>query len=339
MTSPAYIRPRRLSSGDVIGIVSPAGPVAALCPERLQRGRAHLEDLGFWTRLGVHATALHGHTAGTPKQRADDIHSMFLDPKVCAIMSTIGGMNSNQVLEWLDYDLIRENPKIFIGYSDITALLIGIYKRTGLSTFLGPAVLPQFGEAELHPYNRKWFEHVLCKARPAGELEPSLLCIHETLRWGVDDDRPRRADTHAGPRVLVSGSASGPILAGNMGVILALAGTEWFPDFDGVILCIEDDEVETPATIDRYLTQLRQIGVFDRIAGLVIGRFHPGVGFHAKDPLDEIVLEATRGCDIPIALDLDFGHSDPMFVLPQGVQAKLELGGNVRFELSEPAVR
>lgn len=319
--------------------MSPAGPVAALCPERLARGRAHLEDIGFWTRLGVHATALSGHTAGTAKQRADDINSMFADPSVRAIISTIGGMNSNQVLEWLDFDLIRENPKIFIGYSDITALLVGIHKRTGLSTFLGPAVLPQFGEAELHPYNRKWFERVLCNAEPPGELEPSLLCIHEALRWGVDDDRPRRADAHAGPRVLVPGSAKGPILAGNMGVILALAGTEWFPEFDDVILCIEDDEVETPATIDRYMTQLRQIGVFDRIAGLVIGRFHPDVAFSDKDPLDRVVLEATRGCEIPIALDLDFGHSDPMFVLPQGVQARLELGESVRFELTEPAVR
>lgn len=333
------IRPPRLQAGDLIGVVSPSSPVAHFVPRRLKRGVAELERLGFRVRLGRHATERRGHTAGSIQDRVVDLHEMFADPEVKAIITTIGGHSSHQLLDELDYDLIAANPKIFMGYSDITALHLGIHARTGLVTFLGPAVLPQFGEAGgLMLYVRQAFERTVCTAIPAGELQPSPEVVAETLRWDLEDDRPRRTTVNPGPRPLRSGVARGRIVAGNLGTMLLLAGTPYWPDLRGAILCVEDDETETPATVDRYFTQLRHMGVYDVIAGLVVGRFPPSVGFSAEDSLEEILLTATRGYSFPIGIDFDFGHWDPIFVLPNGVEAELSVGETARLAILEPAV-
>lgn len=335
------VRPPRLRPGDLVGVVSPSSPVAARCPRRLRRGIAELERRGLRVRLGEHATAATGHTAGTVAQRLADLHAMFRDPEVRAVIATVGGYSSHQLLEDLDYDLIHRHPKLLIGYSDITALLVAIHARTGLVTVLGPAVLPQFGEAGgVHPYTWEAFTRVVMRPEPAGELEPAPEWTHEHLRWDEEDDRPRRFIPNPGPRTLRPGRAEGPILAGNAGTLLLLAGTPYWPDVDGVILCLEEDEEESPATVDRMLTQLRHMGVFARVAGLVLGRFHPRVGFSPEDPLEEVVLRATRGYDFPIAVDFDFGHTDPMCCLPLGVRARLEAAPDrPRLTLLEAAVR
>lgn len=334
------IRPRRLIQGDTIGVVSPSSPVAAACPRRLRRGLEELDRRGFRVRLGAQATKKTGHTAGSRADRLHDLHAMVADPEVAAIISTIGGFSSHQLLDELDFDLFRQCPKVLMGYSDITALLVAVHARTGLVTMLGPAVLPQFGEfGGVHPYTWANFERVVMHAEAPGELWPSPEWIHERLRWDQEDDRPRWAVPNPGPRTLRPGRAEGPILAGNAGTLLLLAGTPYWPDMDGVILCLEEDEDESPATIDRMLTQLRHMGVYDRIAGLVLGRFHPQVGFSDEDPLESIVLESIRGYTFPVVLDLDFGHTDPMLTLPLGVRALLDAAPDrPRLALLEPAV-
>lgn len=333
------LRPSRLQPGDLIGIVSPASPVAHFVPRRLQRGIQALEEMGFRVRLSEHATARHGHTAGTIEQRLADLHAMFADPEVRGIITTIGGYNSHQLLDGLDYNLIRNNPKVLLGYSDITALHIGIHSQTGLVTCLGPAVLPQFGEVGgLGPYMLENFRRTLCSGAPVGPIAPSPMVVDEHLRWDQEDDRPRRHRPNAGPRTLRPGAASGRIVAGNAGTLLLLAGTPYWPDLQGAILCLEDDESETPATIDRYFTHLRHMGVFEQIAGLVVGRFAPQVGFSPTDSLDELLLTATRGYSFPIAVDFDFGHWDPIFILPNGVQADLRAAGQAELALLESAV-
>lgn len=334
------IRPRRLARGNTIGVVSPSSPVAAACPRRLRRGLEEFERRGFQVRLGAHATKATGHTAGSPADRLHDLHAMVTDPAVSAIVSTIGGFSSHQLLEDLDFDLFRRHPKVLMGYSDITALLVAIHARTGLVTMLGPAVMPQFGEfGGVHPYTWANFERVVMRPEAPGELTPAPQWIYEHLRWEQEDDRPRRAVPNPGPRTLRPGRAEGPILAGNAGTLLLLAGTPYWPNVDGVILCLEEDEDESPATIDRMLTQLRQMGVYERIDGLVLGRFHPQVGFSAEDSLEAMVLESTRGYTFPVVVDLDFGHTDPMVTLPLGVRALLDAAPErPRLSLLEPAV-
>jgi len=322
---PTLSKPSHLRPGDTIGIVSPSSPVAAFCPRRLERGIGSLQALGFKVLVSPNARARSGHTAGLIQQRVDDLHGMFRNPEVKAIIATIGGLNSNQLLDRLDYDLIRSNPKILVGYSDITALLVGIHRMTGLVTFLGPALLPQFGESGgLHSYTERWFRSVLMASEQSLEITPSFLSIHELLRWDLEDNRPRKSEPHVGPRVLRRGRASGPIVAGNLGTMLALAGSPYFPDLGGTILCIEEDESETPGTVDRFLTQLRLMGAFERIAALVVGRFHPKVGFSPEDSLEALVLSATEGYEVPVAIDFDFGHTDPMCLFPQGIRAEVD---------------
>lgn len=296
--------------------------------------------MGFRVRVAENARAIGGHTAGTVEQRLDDLHAMFADDAVRAIVCSIGGYNSNQLLDGLDYDLIRENPKILLGYSDPTFLLLGIHAVTGLATFHGPCVMVQFGEyGGLHPYTERWFRAVLMNAEPPGELHPSGLRIHERLEWDRDDTRPRHEERHARPRTLRTGMAEGRIVAGNLTTLTSLAGTRYLPDLQNAILCIEVSEEEPAAWADRDLTHLRLMGVFEEISALVVGRTHPGSGFSAEDPLERLLLDATEDRDLPLALGFDFGHTDPMFTLPIGPNAIADFGGGApRLELTQGAV-
>lgn len=312
------VYPRRLEKGDTIGVVSPSSPVAAFCPRRLRRGVEELEKHGFKVKLAKHVSEKHKHTAGTVQQRVDDLHAMFKDDEVKAIICTIGGLNSNQLLEFLDYDLIKSHPKILMGFSDITALLDGIHAKTGLVTYLGPALLPQFGEFNgMLPYSWEYFEKVLMQSDDV-HVTASKEWTDEFTPWDTEDNRPRIMKPNDGMKVLKPGKASGIVIGGNIGTFLLLNGTPYMPSLQNTILCVEEDEVETPATMDRFFTQLRHIGAYAKIKGMFMGRFNSKVGFKKEDSLEEIVLEATEGFDFPILYDLDFSHTDPMITIPIG---------------------
>ncbi len=334
------LKPPPLRPGDKIEIVSPASPVPALRPERFGRGTSNLEALGFKVHVAENACALHGHTAGTVEERVHDLHAAFIDDEVRAIVCSIGGYNSNALLEHLDYGLIRDNPKILMGYSDITALLLAVHAKTGLVTFLGPSLMVQFGEYDgLHPYTESYLREILMNPDPPGKLVASGVSIHEYLEWDQDDTRPRHEEPCEAPRTLRPGRAEGRMLAGNLCTLAALAGTPYLPDLEGVVLCVEVSDEEDSAWTDRYLTQLRQVRAFEQAAALVVGRVHPDSGFTNEDPLEDLLLGATAGTDIPIATGFDFGHTDPMFVLPNGVRSVADFGDlEPELSLIEPAV-
>lgn len=333
------VLPSALRPGDTVGLVSTSSPVAASCPRRLRRAMAAIEDLGYHVRVAEHATARTGHTAGTAEQRAADLHAMFADPEIQAVMNTIGGLNSNQLLPLLDFDLIADNPKILVGYSDVTTVLHAVTSRTGLVTFYGPAALPQFGE---YPAPMRFtvdaFQRVVGSPEPAGRLPTSRAWTGEILRWDEEDDRSRTMTPNRGPIAMRPGQAAGPLWAGNLGCLLLLAGTAWWPDLDGAILCVEDDEEETPGSLDRYFTHLAATGALDTIAGLLIGRLPPQVGI--DDVTLEEIVTRTVPADIPVAYGLDFGHTDPLWTLPLGIESRLNVSGAraVELALAEPAV-
>lgn len=335
------IKPTKLQKGDTIGIISTSSPVAAMCPRRFQRGMDELERMGFRVKIGKHALNKCGHLAGTIEERLKDFHDMIRDQEVKGIINTIGGFNSNQLLDSLDYDLIKQNPKVIVGYSDFTAVLHAIYQKCNLVTYMGPALLPQFGEfGGLLPYTKHYFTSVLQDPSDDLVFKPSTHWISERLMWDQDDVRPRTQIKNHGPYVIREGEAAGKILAGNLGTLLLAAGTPYLPNFKDCILFLEDDESEHAATIDRYFTQLRNMGVFEEVNGIVIGRFHPDVTFHDDYPLSEIVKVATRGYDFPIIAGADFGHTDPMLTLPNGIQVDMKVSNEeIILQLKEKAVQ
>jgi muramoyltetrapeptide carboxypeptidase len=332
------LRPPALCAGDTVGIVSPASPVASFVPRRLARGAAELERRGLHVRLGEYASARTGHTAGTIEQRLADLHAFFADDEVRAVVCTIGGYNSHALLEGLDFDLIAAHPKVFCGFSDITALHAGIHTRTGLVTFYGPALLPDWAEfGGLPEYTWEQWQRVAMRTEAAGEIPISATWTAEVTRWDEADDRLRVLQPNPGVRTIRGGVAEGRLAPVHASTLLLLAGTPWWPQLDGAVLAVEFAEEDAEAGfVDRFFTQLRHLGTYGRLAGVAIGRHHPA-GALSEDALGEIVVRATRGCDLPVAAGFDFGHTEPRCTLPWGVRARLDADAP-SLALLEPAV-
>jgi muramoyltetrapeptide carboxypeptidase len=295
--------------------------------------------MGYSVKIGKNAKKVRGHKAGTIRERIDDLHEMFEDKKVRAIITSIGGYNSNELLPELDYELIRKNPKILCGYSDITSLHCGIHSQTGLVVFYGPQLLPQFGDfGGLIPYTRKWFDSLVQQPRAIGRVDPSDVYTYERLEWDRDDNRKRQVKKADGWKMLKKGRGQGKLVGGHIGTFCSLFGTKYLPSFKDAILFWEDTESSTAET-DRLLAQLRMAGIFDQINGMIVGRVNPNeytvnsndLGFH------DIILDATRDYEFPIVAEMDFGHTDPMFTIPYGVVGKIDTV-QLEFSILEPAV-
>lgn len=333
--------PRRLRQGSKIGVLSPSASVPSFFPERLARGEAELRRLGFEVSRGEHATARTGYTAGTPHERVAELHRFFADPDIDAVHLTIGGNNSNQMLDLIDYDLLRTNPKILVGYSDSTALINAVAHMTGSVTFHGPAVLPEFGEyPSLHPYTERAFLNVTCHAVPSLAFEPPEFWTQEFAEWGEPEnwERSRDLSDPASWCSLAEGSVEGRLVGGNLETLLKLAGTPYWPDLEGAIFFWEEGR-QSVALVDSHLSQLKQMGVFDRIAGMVVGR-----PYHCDDStgvsFDQLISRELSGVPFPVLADVDLGHTDPMVTLPIGIRARLEVSAQgFSFSLLEPAVR
>ena len=270
---------------DAIGVVSPASPGPALRPGRFERGARNPEATGFRIRVAENTRATTGHTAGSVEQRVADLHAMLGSEEVRAIFCSIGGYNSDHLLDRLDYGLVRDNPKILVGYSDPTFLLLGIHALTGLVTFLGPTVMCSSASTAASAPTPS-----VRSARPS--WTPTRPASYPLRRDdprvpGVGPGRhpapPRGAPR--GPEVLKPAKAEGHVVAGNPTTLLALAGTPYFPDLEGAALCVEASEEEPPAWTDRDLTHLRLTGTFEKIRALVVGRAHPGGVLPRRIPL------------------------------------------------------
>lgn len=333
------VKPPRLSRGDTIGVVSPASPAAGRVPRRFERGLRAIEGMGYSVKVGKNARRVRGHKAGFAQERVDDLHEMFGDEKVKAIITSLGGYNSNELLPIIDYQLIKKNPKILCGYSDITFLHCGIHSQTGLVTFYGPHILSQFAEfGGPIPYTRNYFDKLLTKSQPLGKIEPSTEYTYERLEWDRDDNRERKMIPTTGWKVLKEGNARGRLVGGHIGTMASLIGTKYLPSFKDAILFWEDTESSTPET-DRLLCQLKMVGVFDQIRGMVVGRTNPNeyVIYSKELGLHEIIQESTREYDFPILANMDFGHTDPMFTIPYGIEASINTA-ELEFSIRDSAV-
>jgi muramoyltetrapeptide carboxypeptidase len=310
---PPLLKPRHLEPGDTVGIVLPAS--MAFEASTVDLAREQLEALGFRVKVGAHALARHGYLAGTDEERAADIMAMFADPEVAALFCFRGGWGTPRLLPLLDFERIRSNPKPFVGYSDITALLNAIHQQAGLVTFHGP-----IAAANLRPFNREWLLRALTSTAPLGTLA-----------------NPPKEDDELVPRsyrivTLTPGTCRGRVVGGNLTLLCALMGTPWEVDTDGAILLLEDIEEEL-YRVDRMLTQLAQGGKLERAAGVVFGYCTDCPVEGPSFSLEELLRHHVGKLGIPAMAGLAFGHREKQLTLPIGLPATLDaVAGTLTFD-------
>ena len=313
-----------LKPNDCIGFFSPSTPITAFCPKRLDRAVSFLKGKGFNIKPGNLTGKKDGYRSGTIEQRADELNELIRDPEIQCIISTIGGTNSNSLLPFIDYPAFKKNPKIVVGHSDVTAILMAIYAKTGMSTFYGPALLPSFGEFE--PYNQMTWTYFsdICSGDitlPYTFTKPDFWTDQE-VSW-EDQTAPKNRNNNQWI-TLKSGRVEGRLIIGNLNTITSIWGSPYMPVINpGDILFIEDTQ-KTAAMMERLFAFLKINGVFARIGGLILGKHErfddQGTG---KTPF-QILEEVLGNYDFPFLAEVDCSHTHPMFTIPIGCRIFLD---------------
>ncbi len=280
-----------LQEGDTIGIISPSSPVKL---GSLDAGIRYLNQKGYKVKLGKHVNDADRFLAGKDEDRAKDIIDFFKDPEIKAIIASRGGQGSQRLLPLLDYDLIRQNPKILIGFSDTTALQLGLLKKSGLESYTGYTLTVSLDSR-----------------------------IDETLMHCLTG-RPYKIQEGI---TVASGIANGPLIGGNLSLLTSLLGTPFQPDFAGCILLIEDVEIE-PFKLDGMLSHLHLSGIFNQVAGLIFGQFEQCIPneAHKSEEMgtaDDVIKEWSTKVSVPCLKDFPYGHGKRSCVLPIGKKVSL----------------
>ena len=305
-TSRRLIKPPRLRPGDLVGLVAPGGVVN---DRLIEKSVQNIEALGLRAKVGTYLRAAYGNYAGSVQQRLADLHAMFTDPEVKMIWPVRGGSGCISLLSQLDYGLVRRTPKILLGYSDITALHLAIYNKTGLVTFHGPVA-----SSTLADYPREHMMAVLTDPRPS-----------YTIPMAPENALKASTAPHFGIRTITAGRATGPLLGGNLSIVAALCGTPYAADFrDGLLFLEEVDEA--PYRLDRWLTQLDLSVGFADAAGVMMGICEdckPEEG-RASLTLDQTFDQHLKPLTVPAVTGYSIGHIRHQFTLPVGVRATLD---------------
>ena len=331
-----YKKPKHLSLGDTVAVISPSSGISDF-PRRLQRGLQALCELGFNPVLSENALAKDGHRAGTPEQRASDFMKCFEDEAIKAIFCSTGGWNCIDILNLLDYQKIKRNNKIFVGYSDITSLHCALQAKCGMVSFYGPTVLPSLGEfGGAFEFTKKSLINILCGKASIGFISTPHNFTEEELFWDKDDWRPRKVQPAGPPRTICEGIADGILLGGNLDTISLIADTEYFPSTDGAILLLEDEGGCTAKT-ERALKSLYLKNVFKGVKGIIFARPYRFRTISPERSLDNILYELGYSLKIPIIMDIAAGHTEPRLTLPLGVNITVD-ATNAQIRLNEKGV-
>ena len=302
--------PQKLKKGDVIGVVAPSNPIIDENIEDLEQARKIIEDAGFKVKYSKNLFSNTNGYSSTAKEKAEDINEMFRDKDVKMIWCAKGGQNSNSTFEYLDYELIKNNPKIICGYSDITSLTNIITAKTGLVTFSGTNFKTIATDETNYSYNE------VMKRFVDGSLELGLEGEkYETLNEGV---------------------AEGELIGGNLSLTRGLVSGKYSIDFNDKILFLEELGFETmPSLVSNYIYYMKQNGVFDKIKGLWIGNYEHESGI----ALEKVILDVLEGeYDFPIIKSNNFGHTETKTVIPIGTKAKIDTKNERKIELIEKCV-
>ena len=310
--APDLLRAARLTAGDVVGLVDPAS--ATWEPIDVDIVEDTLTALGLVAKRGAHLLDRRGSLAGSDRDRAADVMAMFTDPSVKAVLPVRGGWGCARILPHLDFEAIRRNPKVLIGYSDLTALLLAIHARTGLVTFHGPN-----GASEWNATSADFFTRVVLKAEAVTFTNPR-------------DKGETLAQTEYRIRTITPGMVSGRLLGGNLSVLTALLGSPYLPDFRDAILFLEDVN-EAPYRIDRMLTQLALAGVLKAARGVIWGtcrECEPDAGFGSLT-IPDLLDDHVKPLGVPAWRGALVGHIDRQFTLPIGADVEIDAtAGSIR---------
>jgi len=296
--SKKIVKPQRLKKGDVVGVVAPAGPVD---PDLLEKGLKTLRGMGLEPLLGKYVHCRRGYLAGKDEERAEDLMSLFANKNVKAIFCARGGYGVNRLLPWLKPNVIRKNPKIFVGASDVTLLLLYLYQKCSLVGFHGPMVAGNFGRYAMKKSKKQF--HDLLTGQPEGKIMIS----------------PKA-------RTLNPGIATGEITGGCLTLLCRSLKTPFEVQTRNKILLIEDVN-EAPYRIDGMLWQLQTAGKFKNIKGIILGEMvncHPQKSTNGLP--EKMYQEIFAGLSVPIITNVPVGHGKEMWTLPFGVSATLDAG-------------
>jgi muramoyltetrapeptide carboxypeptidase len=315
------VRPKALRTGDTVGLITPATYVPD--PDRIALAEQTLKYFGLRMKLGKNAGKRMGDYRISIEERLDDLHAMFRDRDVDAVFAIRGGYGSMHILDRIDYDLIRRNPKVFLGYSDITAMHLAINRHAKLLTFHGPITLSRFTD-----YTQKYFRKALFENQPIGAVT------------NPPESNELRPSHHL--RTIRPGTATGPLTGGNLTLISNTMGTPYEIETRGKVLFLEDVD-EEPYSIDRMLTHLRLAGKFDDVAGVIFGECQDCRPRDYKPSstipygLGEVLDNILGGLKVPVLYGLTIGHTDDQLTLPLGVAATLDATRGT-LEIKEAAV-
>ena len=304
---PATIKPRGLKPGDRVGIISPAG--ATFRAEDLDIVMDAVRGLGLVPQAAPHVLERYGYLAGRDSDRAADVNQFFADETIAALLPIRGDWGSARILPYLDYEVIGQHPKIIVGFSDLTALLLGITAQTGLVTFHGPN-----GFTSWKPDQTAAFRQVL--------FEGQVLTFENRI---AAEDRDRLMQTRFRINTITPGQVRGKLYGGNLSVLSGIVGSPYLPDFTGAILFLEDIG-ESVYRIDRMLTQLKLAGILDQLSGFVFGQCTncgPSGGYGALT-LEEILRDHIAPLGIPAWSNAVIGHVEPIQTLPLGLEVEID---------------
>lgn len=304
----SLVKPGRLHPGDLVGIIAPASPPPD--PKAIDRVLGQVENLGFKPQLGRHARARHGFLAGSDRERAGDLMGMFSNSRVKGIICVRGGYGTARILGQLDYGVIRANPKVFAGYSDITSLHCAILEKSGMVTFHSPMLNEGLGRADFPRFSVQAFLRAVCEDAPIGSI-----CA----------EFPKKNQI----RIVRRGVTEGRLIGGNLSVLMTTLGTPYQPRFRDRILFIEDIG-EAPYRLDRMLTHLLNAGLLQQVAGIAVG-----VNCNCEDARgtksseyrqssDDVFYERLRPLGVPVVTGLPFGHQPVNATIPIGLKARLD---------------
>jgi len=312
------IFPSKLKRNDEMRIISPAMSLSIISESVREIANRRFEEIGLKISFSEHSEESDEVKSSSIESRIEDFHEAFKNPSVKIVMTTIGGFNSNQLLPILDYELIKNNPKIICGYSDITALSNAIYAKTGLVTYSGPSY-SSFGEEIGFEYTLEYFKKCLFNEEPF-EVVRSLAWSND--KWYMNQ-KDRNFTKNEGLWILNEGEARGIIVGGNLCTLNLLQGTEFMPELDGTILFLEDDASTNANLFDRDLESLTQLPKFGGVRGIVFGRFENESKMSRKN-LERIISGKKKLNNIPIIGNADFGHIEPKVTFPIGGIAEIK---------------